>query len=311
MQIFDFAEKIWIVKEGIMRSIFLFFLLSSTIWDYDLNFAVEFNDHSAAFWVAYDKGWFKEVGINIKNLKIFRTGLELAAAFARGDIDVGIACLGPCIVLYKRGVPIKVLMMLHLHGYALVSGEGVKNIKELDGEILTTSGKGAPVWLLAKIIEDKFKLKFKLKKMPPFVAASLIASEQIKGGFLPEHYVSLVVNKGGVIIINSQDVWGNMPGSVLIVKKSLLEDEEIIEKLKNVFKKALQYINSNFEDASRIVARHLKLKDWRVVYESMKNLVYTDRIDRGEIEKYINLMIKWKAIEGSVDIEDFIVWDEK
>ena len=83
--------------------------------------AVEFNDHSAAFWVALDKGFFKQEGINITFLKTFRTGLELAASLTRGDIQVGWACLGPIIMAYSRGVPIKIVVGTHLHGYAILS----------------------------------------------------------------------------------------------------------------------------------------------------------------------------------------------
>jgi len=50
--------------------------------------AVEFNDHFAAAWIALDKGWFEEEGLNVTRLETFTTGLELSAALTRGDVDV-------------------------------------------------------------------------------------------------------------------------------------------------------------------------------------------------------------------------------
>jgi len=50
--------------------------------------AVEFNDHSAAAWIARDRGWFEEEGLGVTRFETFTSGLELSAALARGDVDV-------------------------------------------------------------------------------------------------------------------------------------------------------------------------------------------------------------------------------
>ena len=50
--------------------------------------AVEFNDHSAAAWIALDRGWFEEEGLGVTRFETFTSGLELSAALARGDVDV-------------------------------------------------------------------------------------------------------------------------------------------------------------------------------------------------------------------------------
>ena len=39
-----------------------------------VRFAVELNDHSSAFWIALDKGWFSEEGIKL-DYKVFSAGL--------------------------------------------------------------------------------------------------------------------------------------------------------------------------------------------------------------------------------------------
>jgi ABC-type nitrate/sulfonate/bicarbonate transport system substrate-binding protein len=50
--------------------------------------AVEFNNHAASAYVAMAKGWFEEAGIESVAYESYVAGMALAAAMARGDIQV-------------------------------------------------------------------------------------------------------------------------------------------------------------------------------------------------------------------------------
>lgn len=268
--------------------------------------AVEFNDHAAAAWIALEKGWFREAGLNVSSLATFRTGLQLAAAISRGDIDVAWACLGPIIMAYARGVPLKVVCMTHLHGYVILCKPGYKSIKDLNGKIIACPGPGSPCWLLLKIVMDKYNIQVKIKKMPPHMALNALVSRQIDAAVLPEHYATLAKMKGARILIRSRDVWPEMPGSVLVVKKEYLEKHpDAVKKLVEVTIKALNYINNNFDDSAKIVAKKLNIP-YEAALESMKYLKYTYKIDKDEVQKYINLLAKYGAIDKPFNATDLI-----
>ena len=59
--------------------------------------AVEFVDHAACAHIAKNKGWFEEEGIKLKFYDSYITGMALAAALSRGDIDIAYICLIPAI----------------------------------------------------------------------------------------------------------------------------------------------------------------------------------------------------------------------
>ncbi|MDY6830890.1 MAG: ABC transporter substrate-binding protein, partial [Thermodesulfobacteriota bacterium] len=59
--------------------------------------AVEFMDHAAAAFVAREKGWFAEAGLDVTAYESYATGMALAAALARGDIDAAFICLVPAV----------------------------------------------------------------------------------------------------------------------------------------------------------------------------------------------------------------------
>ncbi|RLG87126.1 MAG: hypothetical protein DRO18_03570, partial [Thermoprotei archaeon] len=263
----------------------------------NIGMAVEFNDHSAAAWVALDKGWFKEEGLNVSKLVVFRTGLELATAMAKGDIPVAWVCTSPAILIYSRGTPIKILAMTHLHGYAIVARPEISDVRELSGKVVASSGPGSPTWLLLKMVIDMYNLSdVEIKKMPPFMSLNALLTGQIDAASLPEHYVSLAESKGMRVLIRSQDIWPNMPGSALVVREDFLKGHpDIVLKLIKVTVKSTKYINKNLNESARIVAKRLNVP-YDVMLRSMKNLRYTYVIDKDEIQKLINLLVKYGVI---------------
>jgi len=269
--------------------------------------AVEFNDHSAAFWVALDKGFFKEEGINITFLKTFRTGLELVAALTRGDIQVGWACLGPTIMAYSRGIPIKIVAGAHLHGYAIVSRPEIREVSQLNGKVVGCPGKGSPCYLLLEMVIERYNLSdVRLKKMPPYTMLNALLAGQIDAAAIPEHYATLAESRGLNVLVRSQDVWPNMPGSVLFVRRDLLEkNPELVLKLVKVTKRATEYINSHFNESAEIVSRHLGIT-FDQAYRSMLNLNYSTQIDLDQVRRYVDLMVQYGALRKRIDPRDLV-----
>jgi len=268
--------------------------------------AIEFNDHSAAAWIALSKDWFKDVGINVSKLITFRTGLELAAAMARGDIPIAWACLGPIIVLKSKGVPIKVLSMAHLHGYAIVARPHIRMAKDLNGKVVATPGPGSPCWLLLKIVEEQYNLSLNIKKIPPYEALNMLLSRQVDAAAIPEHYVSLAESQGMKVLIRSQNIWPKMPGSVIAVREEFLRSHpDIVKNIIKITLKSINYINSEFNESVSIVASKLGIpRD--VMYKSMKNLNYTWSIDIEEVQRYIDLLAKYGAIDKSFSANEIL-----
>ncbi len=270
-----------------------------------VRFAVELNDHSAAFWIALDKGWFKDAGINV-DYKAFSTGLELAAAMAKEDIDVALACIGPLLMVKAKGVPIKLVAMTHLHGYAIVANSKYTNITQLNGKAISATGPGSPTWLLVKLVEDKYNISFDLKRMPPFVAVGAVVSGKIDAASIPEHYVTLAEAMGARVLVRSQEIWSSMPGSGVAVTEGFLKSHrDIVVKIVGILSRAVKYIKEHPDDAAKIVAKHLA-SDTSIMRESMKHLDYTTNIDLIEIAKYINYLRDYGVLESNITVEDFV-----
>ncbi|MBT8490948.1 MAG: ABC transporter substrate-binding protein, partial [Deltaproteobacteria bacterium] len=138
--------------------------------------AVEFMDHASCAYVASDKGWFAAEGLNVSAYESYVTGMALAAALARGDIQVAYMCLVPAINIYANAkVPIRIVAGTHKYGYGLVvNPDKIKDVHDLEKpsiRIGCVREGGAVDVLMHKVIDqynlNEGKILKKIRRMNP------------------------------------------------------------------------------------------------------------------------------------------------
>ncbi len=176
---------------------------------FPINIAVEFNDHAASAYVAKQKGWFEEEGLNPVFYN-YVTGMALAAALSKGDIQAAYMCLLPAINAYANaGVPIKVVTGTHKQGYGLVvNPEKGGSIKDLEGAAIRIGcvQVGGPVdAVLLKTIEkyglDRNKVLSKVQRMNPPMQTMAIKMGKLDAAFIPEHWPAVAEDAGFKLLI--------------------------------------------------------------------------------------------------------------
>ena len=148
---------------------------------------------------------------------------------------------------------------------------------------------------------------------------------QLDAIFVPEHWASLAESFGFKMLLASRDIWPGMIGSVLVVSQSLIDsDPETVEKLIAINKEAIQWINKNPEEASKIVARHLSKASGKssprdlsqgsfvsdvnenVIRTSMSRLIYTTTLDPKEIQRTINYLDELGYLQRKIQAQDLL-----
>jgi NitT/TauT family transport system substrate-binding protein len=232
-----------------------------------VHMAVEFVDHAASVHIARSQGWFQAEGLNITAFDNYITGMALATALGRGDINAAYICLIPAICAYANGkVPLKVVCGTHTYGYGLlVDSDKIKTVKDLEKPDirLGCSREGSPLdCLLHKMIDkyrlDEDKILNKVQRMPPPNVLLALKMGQLDAGFCCEQFPTMGEELGLKELLMAQDVWPEMQGSVLIVTDDLLRDHpEIVRRLVKITQRGIQYIHEHPEDAATIVASEL------------------------------------------------------
>ena len=299
-----------------------------------IGMAVEFMDHAACAYISQDKGWFEEEGLNLIAYESYVTGMALASALARGDIQVAYMCLIPAINVYANArVPIKIIAGTHKYGYGLVvNSDKIKSIKDLEGSdirIGCVSEGGAVDVLLHRTIDkynlDEGKILSNIQRMNPSKQVLAIKIGQLDAAFLPEQWATMAEDIGFKMLLMSQEVWPEMQGSVLVVKDELIRDHpELVRKLVKVSQKATSWINQYPQEAAEIVARQLQeaggnlfpveITDIATMIEntpevllrSMNRLEYTTDIDPAVVQDAIDYVAQLGYIKSSFKAEDIL-----
>jgi len=299
-----------------------------------LGMAVEFMDHAACAYISQDKSWFEEEGLNLTAYESYVTGMALASALARGDIQVAYMCLIPAINVYANAkVPIKIVAGTHKYGYGLVvNPEKIKSIKDLEGSDIRLGcvrEGGAVDVLLHKTIDkydlDEKKILNNIQRMNPPKQIFAINTGQLDAAFLPEQWATMAEESGLKMLLMSQDIWPEMQGSVLVVKEELIRNHpEVLEKLVKISQKATDWINQNPQEAAEIVARQLQeaggslfpveITDIatkteitpEVLLRSMNRLEYTINIDPVTVQDAIDYIARLGYIRSSFKAEDIL-----
>ncbi|MGA7677015.1 MAG: ABC transporter substrate-binding protein [Dehalococcoidia bacterium] len=299
-----------------------------------IGMAVEFNDHAASAYIAKDKGWFEEEGLKLTAYESYVTGMALAAALARGDIQVADICLVPAINAYANaGVPIKVVAGTHKYGYGLVvNPEKIKTVKDLEKpgiRIGCVQVGGAADVVLHKTMDkyglDEEKVLNNVQRMNPPQEVMAINTGQLDAAFIPEHWATMAENFGFNMLLMSQDVWPEMQGSVLVVKDDLINSHpEVVRKLVEVTKRATDWGNQHPQEAAEVMTRQLQAASGEVfpaevvgvvgkleitpemLLKSMSRLEYTTSIDPKMVQATIDYVTGLGYIKSSFNADDIL-----
>ena len=270
-------------------------------------------------------------GISYEN---YVTGMALASALSRGDIQVAYICLVPAINAYANAkIPIKIIAGTHKHGYGLVvNPEKIKEIRDLESSdirIGCVREGGAVDVLLHKTIDkynlDEKKLLPHLQRMDPAKQLLAIKMGQLDAAFLPEQWATMAEEFGFKMLLTSEDIWPDMQGSVLVVKQELIKSyPDTVRKLVEISRRATDWIKYNPEEAASIMARqlqvisetlftHNKIENTgslditpQVLFRSMERLDYSTDINQEIVQETIDYLVKLGYIKSSFDAENIL-----
>ncbi|MCD6173525.1 MAG: ABC transporter substrate-binding protein, partial [Sulfurimonas sp.] len=232
-------------------------------------------------------------------------------------------------------VPLKIVCGLHLYGYSLVvNPDKIKKVEDLNNPKFNIGAvrEGSAADGMFNMMVEKYNLDRsiykRVKRMSPAHLLLALKNGQLDAVVMPEQYPSMAQEAGFKELINAQDVWPQMQGSVLIVTQKLLNDNpEAVKKLVQITKKGIKFIYSNPKEAVTIVNKHLniegqklypghlkkkgKIEDVLTTENSIRNSLYnklvnTHEIDPKMIQEAIDNLARWGNIKKSFPANEIL-----
>lgn len=300
-----------------------------------IHMAVEFVDHAASAHIAKHKGWFEDEGLHVTAFNNYITGMALASALSKGNVNAAYICMIPAISAYANAnVPLKVVCGTHTYGYGLLADpEKIHTIQDLErpGIRIGCPREGSPAdAMMHKTIDNyqlnKDKVLKNVRRMPPPMIMLALTSGQLDAGFCSEQFSTMGERAGFKEILRAEDIWPGMQGSVLIVTDDLIKDHpEIVSKLVKVTQQGIRYIHEHPEEAAAIsasalsgagkeifplqvgkIANDLEITPEVILRSLTKKMECTTAIDPEIIQEEINYMAELGYIKNSFKAEDIL-----
>ncbi len=218
---------------------------------------------SEPFFVAMDKGFFGEEGIDVESVLMQSSNLETEAV-VRGDLDYG-ACtsIEPALQFTTelKALSFGIQDMTNHFDSIVTKKDNISNLIDLKGKkIAVFPGSTAETFMkkyLSKRGVDTTNIEF--VKMAPNLWISALESGSVDAADLYEPARTIGISKGYRVLgggIMADDGF-NPPFAPSII--SIKQDKKLTDKIKRAIDKAIEFSENNDNETRVILAKWLKL----------------------------------------------------
>ncbi len=261
--------------------------------------------YGAPYAVAIEKGYYKELGLNIDGVLTSKGGGTTMRNVMASDLPYGEVALSAAIAAMKQGIELKIIHTgVRTAGeilWATTPDSGVTSVKDLNGKKVAFTSPKSVTDMLLTMVADKHKIKVEtvagggigagltMVEQKAVVAAPVMDPiwSKVSGKFKPVFHVA-----------------DELPPMVQTVGVTTIEyakaNADKLRKLVQARKKAVAFVYANPEETARIVAKHYNT-DEKVILGAVKNLIALKYWGEGAFEyPAMDNMVKGLEIIGEV-----------
>ena len=279
---------------------------------------------SAPVFIAQDKGYFREAGLDVE-LKFFDAAQPIAVATASGDVDFGVTAFTAGLYNLAGKGTLKVIggMSRERAGFPLIGyfasnnayAAGLKTPKDLAGKRVAVTQVGSSFHYSLGLLADKYGFKLSDVKVLPLQslsnAAAALKGETVDAALLPVSTARKLMDDNGAKLlgwVGDETPW--QLGAVFASPKALA-NKALVTKLIGALERAdREYhdvilaevkdgkapIDDKTKPLLEIIAKYTNLPVEQVV----GNCAYIDPDGKLDVKNVAN-QIEWLQAQGFVD----------
>jgi len=272
--------------------------------------------HQLPFFVAQDRGFFTEEGVNVEVAGPFDAGPAEMDALAANQLDMGYVGIAPSVLAAARKIDLSIISGVNLEGSALVSEIGVNSVADLKSKKVATPAPGSIQYVMLGMLLAKNSLSFADLDLfpgtikPPDMPQSL-QTGRISGYFVWEPFVAKSLTGGyGKALVESKDIWPGHPCCVIVARNDFaLKNDNTVAAVIRAHKKAVNFIAGNPAEAKAVAQKWTRL-DAAVIDNAFTRVKYTYALSKDDVKRFAREIISLgesgtiKPIISAGDIPD-------
>ena len=251
--------------------------------------------HASAI-VGVEKGIFTEkLGSGVKlETKTFNAGPAAIEAVFSGALDATYIGPNPTINAFSKskGQAIRVVSGSASGGVALVVKPGINTAQDLKGKKIATPQLGNTqdvalrYWLKEKGLTAPKEGGGDVAVVPQENAQTVetFTNSAIDGAWVPEPFVSRLINAGGKVLVDERDLWPNgkfVITNLIVSTKFAKAHPDVVAKLVAGQVAANEFVNTKPDEAQQAISDHIgkitgKPLDLKLIAQAWKTIEFTN-----------------------------------
>ncbi len=192
----------------------------------------------------------------------------------------------------SKGEAVRVISGAASGGVALVVKPGITSVEQLRGKKIATPQLGNTqdvalrFWLKEKGLETTKEGGGDVKIVPQENAQTIetFGSGAIDGAWVPEPFVSRLINAGGKVLVDERDLWPDKKfviTNLLVSTKFLKAHPDVVKKLVEGQVAANEFVNTKPDEAQQAISDHIgkitgKPLDLKLIKQAWPTLEFTN-----------------------------------
>jgi len=261
------------------------------------------------------------------NISLADSPDDIVGKIISKEVDIAAVPSNLALTLYNRTEGQVQIVAVNTLGvlYIVENGDTVNTMEDLKGRNLHVSGIGAtPDFVLRYLLQENnldidrdLEVDFTLQNAD---LATALAQGDVDLALLPQPHVTTAMMRNEDLRIalditkeyrEASGTDSNLPMGAIIAQREFAENnKEALEKFLHEYKKSVDFVNSNQDEAAELIAKFEILPNPQVAKNAIpySNIVFIDAMDiRSDLEEYYNILFNFepKSIGGKMPQDDF------
>jgi len=253
--------------------------------------------HHLPFFIALEKGFFKDERINVKVIGPFDAGTAEMDALVANQLDMGYVGTPPALIAAARKVDLSIIAGVNAEGSALIVDETINNVSDLRGKKIATPLPGSIQYVMLGMLLAENNMSYRdLEIFPgtikPPDMPGVLETGHINGYIAWEPYAAKAVVMGvGKVLVESHDIWPDHPCCVLVTRNDFAEENRaIVQGVIRAHKRAIKFIGENPEEAKSIAVKYTKL-DAKTIEEALPRIKFNYMVNVDGTRRFVKEIV--------------------
>jgi ABC-type nitrate/sulfonate/bicarbonate transport system substrate-binding protein len=270
---------------------------------------------SLPHWVAVEKGFYKEAGLNVLTIDITNSTL-MVQALTTGDADV-LPAVALVDVINAKASPNRPLIFSHsrlkteppFDALIVMRGSPISNLKELEGKKIAVY-PGPTAQAAAKMFLERNNVNvgaIQFVTLPPPEHINSLQRGDVAASYMYEPLLTANLETGKVREI-SNSIYASLQdpsaiGVSVLSSRFFTDRNEVAKRYLAVWDRSIQFIRDHPAEARDILASRLKITKDVAQKATWVDATRVDEVDRNAVRATASLFQQVKVME-SVEIDD-------